>query len=276
MKKQIAVVGHKPFEVPLDSAYLGIQVGNGPDIPSLVRDNTADNISSKNTSYCELTAQYWLWKNSTADIKGLVHYRRILGSPNAHAVPFESIDTRRNKAVAGTEIESLLKTHDVILPKSHNYVSETALGHYERSHISGEGFSIIREYLVLKYPKYVDNLDVVLNSKHSHLLNILIANSDVFDSYSEWLFDVLGEVGSKLDISNYSPVEKRVFGYLSELLIDVWVKTNHLSYAELPTLFLEHQNLPKRYFISGLKKLGIVDPASQERAKLKEQMNEQE
>lgn len=121
MKKQIAVVGHKPFEVPSDSAYLGIQVGNGPDIPSLVRDNTADNISSKNASYCELTAQYWLWKNSTADIKGLVHYRRILGSPNAHAVPFESIDTRRNKAVAGTEIESLLKTHDVIRVIHHSF-----------------------------------------------------------------------------------------------------------------------------------------------------------
>lgn len=114
MKKQIAVVGHKPFEVPSDSAYLGIQVGNGPDIPSLIRDNTGDNISSKNASYCELTAQYWLWKNSTADVKGLVHYRRILGSPNAHAVPFESIDTRRDKAVTGEEIESLLKSHDVI------------------------------------------------------------------------------------------------------------------------------------------------------------------
>ena len=120
MEKQIAVVGHKPFEVPSDSAYLGIQVGNGPDIPSLIRDNTGDNISSKNASYCELTAQYWLWKNSTAGIKGLVHYRRILGSPNAHAVPFESIGTRRDKAVTGEEIESLLKSHNVILPKSHN------------------------------------------------------------------------------------------------------------------------------------------------------------
>ena len=114
MDKQIAVVGHKPFEVPSDSAYLGIQVGNGPDIPSLIRDNTGDNISSKNASYCELTAQYWLWKNSTAGIKGLVHYRRILGSPNAHAVPFESIGTRRDKAVTGEEIESLLKSHNVI------------------------------------------------------------------------------------------------------------------------------------------------------------------
>lgn len=114
MEKQIAVVGHKPFEVPSDSAYLGIQVGNGPDIPSLIRDNTGDNISSKNASYCELTAQYWLWKNSTAGIKGLVHYRRILGSPNAHAVPFESIGTRRDKAVTGEEIESLLKSHNVI------------------------------------------------------------------------------------------------------------------------------------------------------------------
>lgn len=132
MEKQIAVVGHKPFEVPSDSAYLGIQVGNGPDIPSLVRDNTADNISSKNASYCELTAQYWLWKNSTADIKGLVHYRRILGSPNAHAVPFESIDTRRDKAVTGEEIESLLKSHDVIHSKFTILLHHSSMDDYRR------------------------------------------------------------------------------------------------------------------------------------------------
>ena len=42
----------------------------------LVRDNTGDNISVKNKSYCELTTQYWAWKNTDYDYYGFCHYRR--------------------------------------------------------------------------------------------------------------------------------------------------------------------------------------------------------
>ena len=40
------------------------------------QDNTGDNISSLNPSYCELTTQYWAWKNMEADYYGFCHYRR--------------------------------------------------------------------------------------------------------------------------------------------------------------------------------------------------------
>ena len=40
-------------------------------------DNTGDNISLKNRSYCELTTQYWAWKNAEADYYGFCHYRRF-------------------------------------------------------------------------------------------------------------------------------------------------------------------------------------------------------
>ena len=43
-----------------------IQVGNDSDIPGIeYRDNIGNNISEKNSTYCELTAQYWAWKNDT-------------------------------------------------------------------------------------------------------------------------------------------------------------------------------------------------------------------
>ena len=42
------------------------------------RDNNGENISAKNKSYCELSTQYWAWKNVDADYYGFCHYRRFL------------------------------------------------------------------------------------------------------------------------------------------------------------------------------------------------------
>lgn len=41
-------------------------------------DNTGDNISSKNKYYCELSTQYWVWKNIDSEYYGFCHYRRYL------------------------------------------------------------------------------------------------------------------------------------------------------------------------------------------------------
>ena len=46
---------------------------------TMLGDDTGDNISEKRESFCELTVQYWAWKNVNADYYGLCHYRRYLG-----------------------------------------------------------------------------------------------------------------------------------------------------------------------------------------------------
>ena len=77
MSYEIYVVSHKDIRMPEGNIYIPVQVGPAKDdFSGFVRDNTGENISEKNPNYCELTAQYWAWKNRKADVKGLVHYRR--------------------------------------------------------------------------------------------------------------------------------------------------------------------------------------------------------
>ena len=43
--------------------YTPVGLGKNNFSSDWLRDNTGDNISSKNSSYGELTFHYWLWKN---------------------------------------------------------------------------------------------------------------------------------------------------------------------------------------------------------------------
>lgn len=79
----IYVITHKSFDdSKIEQTYHRIlHVGTNKNYKSwYLKDNTGDNISSKNANYCELTGLYWIWKNSNEpadDIDGLVHYVAI-------------------------------------------------------------------------------------------------------------------------------------------------------------------------------------------------------
>ena len=73
-----------------------------------------------------------------------------------------------------------------------------------------------------------------------------IAMQRKYGVYCGWLFDVLFELERRLDISEYDPVSRRVFGYVGERLLDVWVETNHIAYTELPVVNMERQNWLKK------------------------------
>ena len=51
---------------------------------------------------------------------------------------------------------------------------------------------------------------------------------------------------ARLDISGYSPQDARVFGYLSERLLDVWLTHHEIPYVEAPVLNMESQHWPQK------------------------------
>ena len=85
-----------------------------------------------------------------------------------------------------------------------------------------------------------------MKKKSLHIANMFVMKRTLLDAYCTFLFRILFEVESRIDISGYSPMEARVFGYLSERLLDVWLIKNKIAYKEVPIVFLEKINWLKK------------------------------
>ena len=69
MDIKILVATHKKYDMPSEDIYLPIHVGReGKEDLGYQGDNQGENISLKNSNYCELTGLYWAWKNLQCDV----------------------------------------------------------------------------------------------------------------------------------------------------------------------------------------------------------------
>ncbi len=236
---KIIIATHKSYQMPKDSMYLPIHVGaEGKADLGYLKDNSGDNISEKNANYCELTGLYWAWKNLDADYIGLAHYRRHFCLKSSKGDKWQKILTKE-------QLEPLLQKHDIILPNPRNYFIETNYDQYVHAH-HAEDLDTTRQILQERYPEYLPIYDDYMKRTIGHRFNMFIMKKEIFDAYCSWLFEILFELEKRLDISDYSKNDARVFGFVSERLIDVWIENNKLSYLEMPVEFMEKENWLKK------------------------------
>lgn len=135
MDIKILVATHKKYWMPDDDVYVPLHVGaEGKESLGYLPDNTGENISSKNPSYCELTGLYWAWKNLDCEYIGLCHYRRYFGK----SIHTRNIDKKKEAILYREDYENLLQTYDVLLPKKRNYYIETVRSQYEHAHCKSD------------------------------------------------------------------------------------------------------------------------------------------
>lgn len=227
MKIKILVAAHKKFPMPNAEGYMPILVGAAKNYKPGIeyqRDDEGENISSKNPNYNELTAVYWAWKNlKDIDAVGLVHYRRLF---------FDTKPYSLDNVLSINKARKLLVKYDVILPRKRNYYIETNYSHYIHAH-HREPLDETRKIIVKNYPQYLIMFDKIMHRRKAHMFNMFIMKKDAFDSYCSFMFGVLEKLEKEIDISNYSIQEARVYGYISELLMDVWLETNAYKYTEV-------------------------------------------
>ncbi len=246
MKIRIYTMTHKKFDVPKDPLYQPLHVGRKcTEDLGYPGDDTGDNISGQNCYYSELTGLYWIWKNCRdVDYVGTCHYRRFLVND-------------REQVLTAAEYETLLREYDLVTTKrvllNHSYYDGFSANHNrEVLDVTGE---VIRE----KYPEYYGTFDRLVNGPETYFGNILVTSKERFDAYAAWLFSIFFEVAGRVNLeTGEDAYHKRVFGFISEFLLLVWVRVNGLRVCECKVGMLgekaETKELKERlagYFLAG-------------------------
>ena len=74
------------------------------------------------------------------------------------------------------------------------------------------------------------------------MFNMMIMKKKIFNEYCNWLFPILFDMENEIDITGYSKFQARLFGRISEILLDVWLDYKGYNYVELPVLMTEKVN----------------------------------
>lgn len=244
MKKiNIIVATHKKYKMPEDEIYLPIQVGSeGKEELGYQKDNQGDNISLKNSYYCELTSLYWAWKNLDADYIGLSHYRRHFTCSNK--IP-KNEDDKFEVLLNKQQVEKLLEKTDIILPKKRKYYIENLYDHYKHT-MHGETLDETRKIIEEQCSEYLVEFDKLHKRTSAHMFNMFIMKKEYLDKYCEWMFNILFELEKRIDPKQYDSFHARYLGRISELLLDIWINTNKLNYEEIKVIDMQNVNWFKK------------------------------
>lgn len=240
-KVKIFVATHKPGNVRHDEVYTPIHVGRAiskykEEMADMIGDDSGDNISEKNSSYSEMTAYYWIWKN-VKDVKyvGLCHYRRIFG-----------ID------ISPDNVEQIMKRYDVIMIEP-LYRTDSVFSCFSRF-VAGEDLTILAQVIKKIYPDYYPTLISLCDGVKYHPFNMMMCSKDLFDQYAEWMFSILFECEKHIKPSPYVN-GRRTIGYLAEMISQVYFIHNHKRIKSVPYYKIEEttKGLVKHSFLGELR-----------------------
>ena len=68
------------------------------------------------------------------------------------------------------------------------------------------------------------------------MFNMFVMRRDLYDDYMQWMFSILFELEKRVDITGWDTYESRIYGFVSELLLDVWLEYNHIDYEDFTSI----------------------------------------
>ncbi|WP_159060018.1 DUF4422 domain-containing protein [Collinsella provencensis] len=233
-----------------------------------LHDDEGENISTLNAMYCELTTQYWAWKNVDAPYVGFCHYRRYFDfSPEKHMENSfgEIMDGRIDSvtqskyhldddsirvALAGADIVTTV-VQDI---RSYMGPLATLRSQYGAAdHLHVEDLDRVIDILKKNHPEYSEDADRFLSGHNACFCNMFVMRREIFNEYCEWLFPLLREFVDTTDMSRYSREGVRTPGHLSERLLNIFLLHQQRVHPEWNVKRLQCVHFEHPDFNPGLK-----------------------
>ncbi len=240
-KIKIFVACHKyDNNVRKDDTFIPIQVGKSlhPELDlGFICDNSGDNISAKNSSYCELTALYWAWKNiKDVDYVGLCHYRRYFDF-KSFGSSVRIIDDKQIGTLTDLDPHiHEMKENQVILPTF--WRTPYSIWNNFLAQVQAQDLYILYKVLEKYEPSYLKTFERYMLGNKRTGYNMFVMSYNNFIKYCDWLFPLLSKVEMRVKESPYISY-KRLYGYLGEILLPVYCIKNNLEIVEKRAAFCD-------------------------------------
>lgn len=231
MKKQIKIFMcvHKPFSFvpPLATPVQGGAAMRDP-IPGAVSDDGASgSLSRKNAEYCELTVQYYAYKNEDADYFGFCHYRRFFASSEKSTVPYTvtgAFTPKKAKRLLLSEedLVHLCDRYDIILPRAEDMSVSVYSQYANAKHHYEEDLKLFISLLKEKHPHLSPFADAYLAGSKQYFCNMFIMKKEIFTEYCELLFPLLAEFDKRKTVHE-GFADNRTDGYLGERFLGIFM-----------------------------------------------------
>lgn len=231
MKASLYTAYHKPSSMIESPSIVPIHVGRakaGAPLAGMIGDDTGENISALNGSYCELTALYWAWKNDTESTHfGVMHYRRLLdfdrtlpsAATEVHPGQLRMSDYAEKTEAWLTENPDI----DLVIPVAHK-MPMTVRVNYSEQH-DARDLDFIEARIAEKSPEYLEDWRAVLDGRELLLANMFLARREIIEPYIAWMFDLLDALAASDIPRDYvSPYNSRYLGFMAERLFTVWAR----------------------------------------------------
>lgn len=217
-------------------------------------DNDGNELSKVNKYWSEITGMYWAWKNlPKSKYVGLCSYRRFFNFKNS-VKPVELVKTefaqRRLAEIDYDNIDEIFATKDIILPVPYTYA--WSIRRVCSKNYNDADFDKLEEHIKKNNPEYYPAYKSVMydsNSVVGH--NMYVMKWDDFQEYCAWVFSILFAMKKKINPEDYPINKVRVFGYMHELLLPVYVKHKKMKVHRSQILWVDN-NWEKSRFNSVL------------------------
>lgn len=234
---------HKDYLHNLQSPFLRPVGVGGYRREGFASDAEGDHIAALNPVYCELTVQYWAWKNTDSAFVGFCHYRRYMNfvldqtwaaAGNSSLTLDQATVDYLAAPAQGERLQQLLRVWDVVIPRPMRMLPSVAQQYL--SCVQREPWEEFIRCITLMYGRQAGVKGYFDQATQAPMWNMFVMPREMFNAYCEDLFTLADALYARFG-TPWDSYQNRYPAFLTERFLGFWLHLRRARACEVPMLF---------------------------------------